>query len=163
MQRSFWWWQFSDRYIVPPPSPTSIRPSLISLLDSVDVKLHERRRQVLCHPVIIWGHWAPHHHQQVSGGWELIFTSIYCGCFSEWITISYSRREGLVSLTGAHLSSQRRKVGPFFFYANLYQIKTYVYVSAYISGQNNCTLVFFSRYDFDNQQSAFYQMGSLFA
>ena len=39
MQESFWWWQCSDRYILS-LSPTSIPPSLISLMVSVDVKHH---------------------------------------------------------------------------------------------------------------------------
>ena len=45
MQKSFWWWQFSDRYIISlsphlhaPFPPFS--PSLISLMVSVDVKHH---------------------------------------------------------------------------------------------------------------------------
>ena len=44
MQKSFWWWQCSDRYIIslPPPfqtsSPHPFSPSLISLMASVNVK-----------------------------------------------------------------------------------------------------------------------------
>ena len=45
MQESFWWWQCSDGYNLPPSSPTSIpsslfSPSLISVMVSVDVKHH---------------------------------------------------------------------------------------------------------------------------
>ena len=45
MQKSFWWWQCSDRYIIslfpPPPYPISLfSPSLISLMVFVDVKHH---------------------------------------------------------------------------------------------------------------------------
>ena len=45
MQKSFWWWQCSDRYIIfpLPPSPYPLSPfslSLISLMVSVDVKHH---------------------------------------------------------------------------------------------------------------------------
>ena len=45
MQESFWWWQCSGKYNLPPSSPTSIpsslfSPSLISLMVSVDVKHH---------------------------------------------------------------------------------------------------------------------------
>ena len=50
-QKSFWWWQCSDRYIIfplplppypppPPPTPLSVSPFLISLMVSVDVKHH---------------------------------------------------------------------------------------------------------------------------
>ena len=46
-QESFWRWQCSDMYIIstPPPSPTSIRPSLISLMVSVNVKHHKIRKE----------------------------------------------------------------------------------------------------------------------
>ena len=40
MQGSFWWWQFSDRYIISPPPFPPFSPSLISLVVSVDVKHH---------------------------------------------------------------------------------------------------------------------------
>ena len=45
MQKSFWWWQCSDRYIFfplhPPPFPLPLfSPSLICLMVSVDVKHH---------------------------------------------------------------------------------------------------------------------------
>ena len=42
MQKSFWWWQCSDRYIISlsPPLHTPFSPSLISLMVSVDVKHH---------------------------------------------------------------------------------------------------------------------------
>ena len=45
MQKSFWWWQCSDRYIISlsPPLPYPLppfSPSLISLMVSVDVKHH---------------------------------------------------------------------------------------------------------------------------
>ena len=45
MQESFWWWQCSDRYIIPPPgphlnTPFPLSPSLINLMVSADVKHH---------------------------------------------------------------------------------------------------------------------------
>ena len=45
MQKSFWWWQCSDRYIISPSPPPPyllppISPSLRSLVVSVDVKHH---------------------------------------------------------------------------------------------------------------------------
>ena len=46
MQKSFWWWQCSDRYIISlfpnlhTPSPPPFSPSLISRMVSVDVKHH---------------------------------------------------------------------------------------------------------------------------
>ena len=62
MQKSFWWWQCSDRYIIslsPPPTPFHcLSPFLTSLMISVDFKHHiyltqlavttwlERRRQL---------------------------------------------------------------------------------------------------------------------
>ena len=36
MQKSFWWWQCSDRYVI--SLFLRLRPSLISLVVSVDVK-----------------------------------------------------------------------------------------------------------------------------
>ena len=50
MQGSSWWWQCSDRYwLKSPSSPTSICPSLISLMVSVGVKYHEGRRRGQAH------------------------------------------------------------------------------------------------------------------
>ena len=46
MQGSFWWWQYSDRYIIslsphfPTPFPHHFSPSLIRITVSVDVKHH---------------------------------------------------------------------------------------------------------------------------
>ena len=68
------WWQCSDSYII---SPTSIRPSLTSLMVSVDVKHHERRRPYLTtsnpsrsQPRVTKqpgrpGHWQHEHSQNV--------------------------------------------------------------------------------------------------
>ena len=55
MQKSFWWWQCSDRYITslsPPPisPPPSFSTSLISLMVSVDVKHHV----YLLSPFTLW-------------------------------------------------------------------------------------------------------------
>ena len=54
MRESFWWWQCSDRYIIslPPSSLTYIRQSLTSLIVSVDVKHHERRKRTPLFPHI---------------------------------------------------------------------------------------------------------------
>ena len=58
MQKSFWWWQCSDRYIISlsphlhtpfPPPPFS--PSLISLVVSVDVKRHVYFRSIF---LLLW-------------------------------------------------------------------------------------------------------------
>ena len=55
LMKSFWCWQCSDSYMyiyiisLCPSSPISIRPSLISLMVSVDTKHHERRQKL----------WAP--------------------------------------------------------------------------------------------------------
>ena len=45
MHKSFWWWQCSDRYIIPPTHPPPyplppFSPFLINLMVSVDVKHH---------------------------------------------------------------------------------------------------------------------------
>ena len=45
MQESFWWWRCSDSYII--SLFPYLRPSLISLVVSVDVKHHERRINAL--------------------------------------------------------------------------------------------------------------------
>ena len=62
MQKSFWWWQCSDRYIYSPSSPhlhipfPPFSPSLISLTVSVDVKhnVYLRRAMSSCplHPML---------------------------------------------------------------------------------------------------------------
>ena len=40
MQKSFWWWQCSDRYLISLSPPPPFSPSLISRTVSVDVKHH---------------------------------------------------------------------------------------------------------------------------
>ena len=50
MQGSFWWWQCSDRYII--SLFPHLRPTLVSLMVSVDVKRHERNV-----PFRNWEHW----------------------------------------------------------------------------------------------------------
>ena len=56
MQKLFWGWQCSDRYIIslfpPPPYPPPFSPSLISLVVSVDVTHHVYLRTQTCEPVL---------------------------------------------------------------------------------------------------------------
>ena len=73
MQESFWWWQCSDRYIIPLFSHP--RPSLISLLDTVDVKYHERNETN-------W--WYILQYGTVNGGWTKAEMIIFRQTVNKW-------------------------------------------------------------------------------